>query len=117
MAAEIMDWTQVGIWLIVLAAVIYSVVRFLRMPSEEQVRIIKECLLNWVVQAEAELGSGSGKVKLSEVYGQFVTAFPIIKNAVSFEQFSAWVDDALEQMRDMLKTNPNLRDVVGTDAA
>ena len=116
MAAEIMDWTQVGIWLIVLAAVIYSVVRFLRMPSEEQVRIIKECLLNWVVQAEAELGSGSGKVKLSEVYGQFVTAFPIIKNAVSFEQFSAWVDDALEQMRDMLKTNPNLRDVVGTDA-
>ena len=117
MAAEIMDWTQVCVWAAVLAAVIYTVVKFIRMPTEEQIRVIKECLLNWVVQAEAELGSGTGKVKLSEVYGQFVTAFPIIKNAVSFEQFSAWVDEALDQMRGMLATNPNLRDVVGTDAA
>ena len=117
MAAEIMDWTQVSVWIIVLVAVIYSVVRFLRMPSDEQVRIIKECLVNWVVQAEAQLGSGTGKVKLSEVYGQFCKAFPIIKSAVPFETFSTGVDEALDQMREMLKVNPSLRDVVGTGSA
>lgn len=113
MAAEIMDWTQVCVWAAVLGALICSIVKFIRMPSEEQIRAIKECLLNWVVQAEAELGSGTGKVKLSDVYGQFCKSFPIIKTAVSFETFSDWVDEVLDQMREMLQTNPNLRDVVG----
>ena len=61
MAAEIMDWTQVCVWAAVLAAVIYTVVKFIRMPTEEQIRVIKECLLNWrtdsTVSTEAvELG-------------------------------------------------------------
>lgn len=115
MAAEIVDWTQVCVWAVVLAAVICAVVKFIRMPSDEQIRIIKECLLNWVVQAEAELGSGTGRVKLSEVYGQFCSSFPLLKSAVSFEQFSAWVDEALDQMREMLRTNPSLRDAILID--
>lgn len=111
----IIDWTQVGIWIVVLIAVVYSVIKFIRMPSEKQIEIIKECLLNWVVKAEAELGSGTGKVKLSEVYGQFCKSFPLLKSAVPFETFSAWVDEALDQMREMLATNPNLREVIGID--
>ena len=113
--AIIIDWAQVGVWIVVLACVIYWVIKFIRMPSDEQIRIIKECLLNWVVKAETELGSGTGKVKLSEVYGQFVEAFPVLKSAVSFDVFSAWVDEALDQMREMLKSNQNLRDVIGLE--
>lgn len=114
-ASVIVDWTQALVWAVVLAAVVYSVIKFVRMPSEEQIRIIKECLLNWVVKAEAELGAGTGKVKLSEVYGQFVKAFPVLKTAVSFDTFSGWVDEALDQMRQMLQSNQNLCDVVGVE--
>lgn len=69
-------------------------------------------MLAWVIQAEKELGGGTGKVKLSTVYGTFVTAFPILKNFISFETFSLWVDDALEEMRKLLEQNENLKQVV-----
>lgn len=114
-AALIIDWMQVFVWTVVLTVVICTVIKFLRMPTDQQIAVIKECLLNWVVQAEAQLGSGTGKVKLSEVYGQFVKAFPILKNAVPFDVFSAWVDESLDQMREMLAQNKDLRAAVGID--
>lgn len=109
------QWVDVASLVVLLGIVIYGLIRFIRMPSDEQVRTIKECLLNWVVQAEAQLGSGTGKVKLSEVYGQFVKAFPFLKTFVRQETFSEWVDEALDKMREMLESNGNLRDVVGIE--
>ena len=46
------------------------------------------------------------------MYGTFVTAFPILKNFISFETFSEWVDDALDEMRKLLEQNENLKQVV-----
>lgn len=111
----ITDWTEACIWLIWLVCVVYWIVKFIRMPTEEQIKTVKECLLNWVVQAEAELGSGTGKVKLSEVYSQFCKSFPFLKTAVPFNTFSAWVDESLDQMREMLQSNQNLREVIGVE--
>ena len=108
----ISQWMEVGIWVIVLVALVYCVVRFLQMPNEDKKRMIMKLLLDWVVKAEQALGSGTGKVKLSEVYGKFCSSFPILKWIVSFETFSEWVDEALDEMREMLETNDNLRDVV-----
>ena len=99
-------------WIIVIGGAVAGVIAFFKLPYSKQVAKIKECLLSWVVTAEKELGGGTGQVKLSMVYDMFVNAFPFLKNFVSFTTFSFWVDSALDTMRHLLETNPNLHEVV-----
>lgn len=87
--------------------------RFLKLPNSVQVEKVKQWLLWAVTQAEAELGSGTGKLKLRQAYDMFVQRFPAIAMAVSFDTFSMWVDEALEDMRDMLKQNQAVKNLVG----
>ena len=87
--------------------------RFLKLPNSVQIDKVKEWLLWAVTQAEAELGSGTGQLKLRQVYDGFVQRFPAIAMAVSFDTFSQWVDEALEDMRDMLKQNQAVKNLVG----
>lgn len=86
--------------------------RFLKMPTSEQREKVKEWLLWAVTQAEAELGSGTGKLKLRQTYDLFVQRFPAVAMAVSFDTFSLWVDEALEEMRKMLKENKAVKEIV-----
>lgn len=103
--------------LVVLAAVVCWVVlfikKFTKLPSEEQIRKIKEWLLYAVVMAEKELGSGTGQIKLRYVYNMFMEKFPSFVHVVSFELFSMWVDEALKRMRPLLETNKDLAGYVG----
>ncbi len=73
---------------------------------------VKEWLLWAVTQAEQYLGSGTGALKLRYVYDLAVEAFPPIKYLVSFSVFSLWVDEALVQMREQIKNNPNIKNFV-----
>lgn len=74
---------------------------------------IKQWLLQAVVQAEKELGSGTGKVKLSAVYDMFIARFPIVSKFISFNTFSSFVDDVLETMREILESNKSLKEYIG----
>lgn len=87
--------------------------RFLKLPNSVQIDKVKEWLLWAVTQAEAELGSGTGQLKLRQVYDVFVQRFPAVAMVVSFDTFSLWVDEALDDMRDMLKQNQAVRSMVG----
>lgn len=106
------NWSIIIAVIAILVVAGVAVYKFLQLPTSAQIEKVKKCLLAWVISAEADLGGGTGKVKLSVVYGYFVTAFPILKNFVSFETFSGWVDEALDTMREMLKENTNLKQVV-----
>lgn len=86
--------------------------RFLKMPTSEQRERVKEWLLWAVTQAEAELGSGTGKLKLRQTYDLFIQRFPALAMAVSFDTFALWVDEALEEMRKLLKENKTVRELV-----
>lgn len=117
-----MDWLADNWWIIVVAVAGAAVVgttvySFVKMPSSKQIEAVKEWLLYWVLQAEASLGGGTGKIKLSMVYDAFVQRFPWLAKMVSFETFSLMVDEVLEKMRDMLQSNPALLETVkGTEA-
>lgn len=106
------NWMVIIGLVALIAAVVLAILAFIKLPTSAQKEKVRKCLLAWVIQAEKELGGGTGKVKLSTVYGTFVTAFPILKNFISFETFSLWVDDALEEMRKLLEQNENLKQVV-----
>lgn len=73
---------------------------------------IKKWLLQAVVLAEKQLGSGTGKVKLSTVYDMFIVRFPIVSKLISFDTFSSFVDDVLVTMRELLESNNSLKEYI-----
>ncbi|MEK4713494.1 hypothetical protein [Sporosarcina sp. FSL K6-5500] len=108
-------------WFVIVAIVVLlifvgiMIFAFLKQPSEGQLRKIKEWLLFAVTQAEVELGTGTGRLKLRYVYDLFITKFKWFAYLISFEAFSDLVDDALDEMRDMLATNRAVYDLVAPD--
>ena len=96
----------------ILAAAGIAVYRYFNLPSEAQLAKVREWLLWAVTEAEKELGSGTGKLKLRQVYDLFVTRFPWLAKVVSFELFSDMVDDALDEMREMLQNNKAVKELV-----
>ena len=106
------NWYVMVAAIVVLAGGGYSVYIFIKKPSAEQLKSLKEWTLWAVTKAEKELGSGTGKLKLRYVYDMFITKFPWLRNAVSFEMVSMMVDDALEEMRTMLESNKAVKDFV-----
>lgn len=99
-------------WYIILAlaallgVAVWYVYRYFHLPSEAQLAKVRKWLLGAVTRAEKELGSKTGKLKLCQVYDLFVARFPWLAKIVSFELFSSMVDDALDEMREMLENNP-----------
>lgn len=73
---------------------------------------VKEWLKYAVTMAEKELGSGTGQLKLREVYDWFLEMFPVFGKIVPFSIFSKWVDLALEWMREQLESNKNISNYV-----
>lgn len=81
------------------------VFNFFSRPSKEQVNAIKKWLLFAVMEAERQMGGGTGQLKLRNVYDMFVGKFPAAAMFISFDTFSSWVDAALDEMKEMLKEN------------
>lgn len=110
------NWYIILAVLAVLAAAGIAVYRYFKLPSETQLAKVREWLLWAVTEAEKELGGGTGKLKLRQVYDLFVTRFSWLARIVPFELFSSLVDDALEEMREMLKNNKAVQaHVIGGD--
>lgn len=92
----------------------YIAYKFAGLPTKEQVSKIKQWLLLAVTTAEKELGGGTGQLKLRYVYDMFVSKYPVAAKIVTFEAFSIWVDEALENMKQMLKENKATREFVSS---
>ncbi len=90
------------------AVAITAVIKFLQTPREEQLNKVREWLLLAVMRAEKEFGADTGVLKLRVVYDLFVTKFPWLAKVISFDRFAALVDDALEEMRNLLAAKPDL---------
>ena len=93
----------------------YAIYAFVKMPSNEQLKKVKEWLLYAVTEAEKELGSGTGQIKLRYVYDMFIAKFPYLAKVVSFEAFSNLVDEVLDNFRGMLESNKQLNTYVNGD--
>lgn len=106
---EVYFW--VGLILVVVGLVI-TVVRWFKMPSDKQLENIKEWLLYATIEAEKELGSGTGQLKLRFVYDQFIARFGLVAKLMPFSVFSQLVSDVLEDMKNTLETNKAIKQFV-----
>lgn len=105
-----MDWLINNWYLLVAAgavvgAAVFAVQKFLGLPREQQIANFQEWLKWAVAEAEKQLGSGTGQLKLRLVYNMAVDKFPWITKIVTFEEFSMWVDEALLWLNKQLESN------------
>ena len=108
------NWMVVfGLAVAVIIAVLV-VYRFFGLPTEKQVEKIKEWLIWACIEAERALQSGTGQLKLRQVYDMFcaVPAFTWVAKLISFELFSEWVSDALATAKEMMINNKALAEYV-----
>lgn len=106
------NWIVIVGILMIGAGAGFAIYKFVSSSKEEQLNKVKEWLLWAVIAAEKDLGSGTGKLKLRQVYDLFIVRFPWLVKVVSFTKFSDLVDEALIEMRNLLKTNETVKALV-----
>lgn len=106
------NWFVLVAFAAVAAAGGCAVYSFVKMPTDKQLKKVREWLLYAVTKAEKKLGGGTGQIKLRYVYDKFVKRFPWLAWTISFERFSAMVDEALEKMKGMLASNKAMQELV-----
>lgn len=93
----------------------FAIKDFVNLSSSKQIEKVKAWLLYAVILAEKELGSGTGDLKLRYVYDLFVSKFSWLAKIISFEQFSEWVDAALDEMKEKLQTNESISNYINKE--
>lgn len=106
------NWYIILIFALFVVLAVCAVYRFAKQPTTEQLAKVREWLLWAVTEAERELGGGTGRLKLRQVYDLFIVRFPWLAKVVPFNLFSDLVDDALVEMRDLLAKNNAVQDYV-----
>jgi hypothetical protein len=112
-----MEWL-INNWYLIVAAgalagvAVYAVRKFVGLPTDQQIANFKEWLKWAVTEAEKELGSGTGQLKLRMVYNMAVDKFAWIAKLVTFEMFATWVDEALIWLNNQLESNKAIIDRV-----
>ena len=115
-----MEWLINNWYLIVAAgavigAAVFAVRKFLGLPTDQQIENLQGWLKWAVTEAEKELGSGTGQLKLRRVYDLALAKFPWIARLVPFEEFSMWVDEALIWLGKQLESNKAITNMVKGD--
>lgn len=96
----------------ILVYIMASVIFILLIVYVVMTNKVNEWLKYAVTMAEKELGSGTGQLKLREVYNWFIDQFPVFSKLLPFSIFSKMVDNALEWMRLQLENNDNIRNFI-----
>lgn len=79
--------------------------KFIKKSKAQKMQMVKDWLLYAVAIAEKELGSGTGRIKLGQVYEQFLLVFPQLQRFISFDTFAKLVDDVLMEFAILVEDN------------
>ena len=115
MAWIINNWSFLVVIACAVGVGVFYTNKFVKMPSDEQIARVKQWLLFAVLEAEKTYKSGTGALKLRFTYDLFVERFGALAAVVSFEMFSKWVDEVLQEMRHILETNKDIEAYVNDD--
>ena len=101
-------WLAIAILAILIIAFIF-LITYINLPNSKKATKVKEWLLFAVVQAEKELGSGTGQLKLRYVYNLALSKFPVFIKLIPFELFSSFVDGALQQLGNLIENSEGVK--------
>lgn len=110
------NWSAILVAMAIILTIVRFVVKYFNATDAERDEMIQEQIdnmLEWLVgacaDAEKDLGGGTGALKLRRVYDWFVVKFVWLATEISFEEFSTYVDQALQQMKVMLENNEAIK--------
>ena len=106
------NWAIILALLVLLISVIVGIVAFFRLPTDKQIANLKEWLKLAVTQAEKELGSKTGQLKLRYVYDLALSKFSWLGKLISFDEFAGYVDEALVWLETQLESNKAVQSLV-----
>lgn len=107
------NWFLIFAGIVAIVVIVAMCIKFANLPTQSQIKKCKEWLVWACMQAEKELGEKTGQLKLRMVYDMFLTKFPWLAKVITFEQFSKYVDEALERFKKMLESNVAVQKIVG----
>lgn len=99
-------------WYVIFALVIFVIAGCVLFVRNLSISKMKEWLKYAVSVAEKELGSGTGQLKLRQVYDSFVAKYKWVSILISFEKFSELVDEALVWMREEMDKNEKVKNYI-----
>lgn len=110
------NWSAILVAMAIILTIVRFVVKYFNATDAERDEMIQEQIdnmLEWLVgacaDAEKDLGGGTGALKLRRVYDWFIVKFAWLATEISFEEFSTYVDQALQQMKVMLENNEAIK--------
>lgn len=106
------NWAIILALLVLLISVIAGIVAFFKLPTDKQIANLKEWLKYAVTQAEKELGSKTGQLKLRYVYDLALSKFSWLGKVLTFEEFAGYVDESLEWLEHQLESNKAVQTLV-----
>ena len=110
MMALLMEYWWLAIVILAILVIAFMfLITYINLPKSKKATKVKEWLLFAVVQAEKELGSGTGQLKLRYVYNLALSKFPIFIKLIPFELFSNFVDGALQQLENLIEDNEGVK--------
>lgn len=96
-------------WLAALVVIAFGLIwTAVKRPKQIQEWLILAC-----AKAEAALGSGTGKLKLREVYDAFISKYPVISIFIPFATFQKWTEAALTELKSWIADNPKVAEFLG----
>lgn len=104
---EMIDWIAQN-WYYILFIILMIIICIYGVMTGKAIEWLKYA----VTVAEEHLGSGTGQLKLREVYDMFLEKFPMFSTLVPFPVFSKLVDVALEWLEIQLEKNANVKAIV-----
>lgn len=104
-------WFVFILFIGVVATAAIKIYKFINTPSGEQLKKVQQWLIWAVAKAEEVLGSGTGQLKLRYVYDMFITKFPVIAKFVTYDEFKAMTEKALEEFKEMLESNKQIKQI------
>ena len=73
-------------------------------------------VVEWLVyvcaEAERMYGSGTGYIKLRDVYSEFIRVYPLLSVIFPFDYFAKLVDRALALLRERLEESAEVKELI-----
>ena len=92
-------WTSLIICLALILVMSQKIIAFMQLEHDKKVeiawKIISEKMLAWVMDAENEYKSGTGRIKRSAVIAKVYEAYPILNNIADQEEVLKKIDELI----------------------
>ena len=105
-------WYLIITALAILVMAILFIVDFAKKSPKEKLESVKQWAIYACALAQAHLGSGTGQLKMRETYNMFLQTFPTLAQVISFDTYKNTAEMALTELKEMLKTNPNIQNAI-----